>query len=139
MRGVDAFTRAPVPTRPIKISQRMRHGICKASWPSMLLTPSMHPIINPVCAGKSEYVQGLTVEECATLLNVDAKNKVRAGGVRRARAQGVAGVVKACCAASKDAVDKQKQLAGLHAACPNRPPCAHHTSLLLHPTPYLRS
>uniref|UniRef100_A0A7S0WW57 Biotin and thiamin synthesis-associated domain-containing protein n=1 Tax=Chlamydomonas leiostraca TaxID=1034604 RepID=A0A7S0WW57_9CHLO len=26
--------------------------------------------------GKSEYVQGLTLEECATLLNVDAKDKV---------------------------------------------------------------
>lgn len=26
-------------------------------------------------AGKSEYVQGLTVEECATLLNIDVKDK----------------------------------------------------------------
>jgi hypothetical protein len=29
----------------------------------------------PGRTGKSEYVQGLTVEECATLLNIDANNK----------------------------------------------------------------
>lgn len=29
-----------------------------------------------ILAGKSEYVQGLTLEECATLLNVDAQDKV---------------------------------------------------------------
>jgi 2-iminoacetate synthase ThiH len=29
----------------------------------------------PASTGKSEYVQGLTVAECATLLNIDANNK----------------------------------------------------------------
>ncbi len=37
-----------------------------------MLCPLTTPPIPP--AGKSEYVQGLTVEECATLLNIDVED-----------------------------------------------------------------
>jgi hypothetical protein len=48
---------------------------------SLLLHPHLLLLLRlllspfPASAGKSEYVQGLTVEECATLLNIDANNK----------------------------------------------------------------
>jgi 2-iminoacetate synthase ThiH len=40
-----------------------------------MLLPHLLLVSLPASAGKSEYVQGLTVEECATLLNIDANNK----------------------------------------------------------------
>jgi len=40
--------------------------------------PPSHPTLE---AGPSEYVQGLTYEECATLLNVDVENEAIMGDI----------------------------------------------------------